>query len=238
MPENLPPSQPPTQPEKKGTLRDMVIEQIRELIRTEKLQHGQRLPAERVLSQTFAVSRHLVREALRVLEQQNVVVSRIGSGSYVQDPDAVLNGVLNDDTIRSRSNLLEIMEFRRTLEPRIAFLAAGRITSEARGELQKILEAMHTATRQSDLPTWHELDAAFHSRLALMSGNFLYEKTVTLLHHAMVTFSDPASPLLPAQMRSSYSDHLAIAKAVAAGNGKRAAAAMESHIVAIVRGAL
>lgn len=222
---------------KKMNLRDVVIEQIRGLIKAENLRSGQRLPSERALSERFAVSRHLVREALRVLEQQGVIVSRIGSGSYVENPDASSrDSLLSEETLRERSNLMEILEFRRTLEPRIAYLAASRVTEENAAQLQRIIAAMREAMRAERLRDWHDGDAAFHSHLAIMTGNFLYEKTVSLLLQAMVTFR--TSPLLNEQMRASQAAHESIAEYILAGNGQKAAETMEKHVVLAVRTAL
>lgn len=222
---------------KKANLRDIVIEQIRDLIKTKNMQKGQRLPPERTLAEQFAVSRHLVREALRVLEQQRILVSRLGSGSYVEEPSPPLvGGLLDEETLRERSNLMEILEFRRTLEPRIAYLAANRVTEDHAAGLRNILAGMHAATLEHRLRAWHEGDAAFHSHLAGMTGNFLYQKTVSLLLQAMVTFR--TSPMLNDQIRASQAAHEIIAKYVLTGNGPKAAEAMEDHVVMAVRTAL
>lgn len=224
------------EPKKKAILRDIVVEQIRDLIKSEHLQPGRRLPPERALATRFAVSRHLVREALRVLEQQQVIVSRIGSGSYVESPDAAWQNFLTEDTLRQRSNLMEILEFRRTLEPRIAYLAANRVTPKAGTELRALLGDMRVALHEGRTDDWHAGDAAFHSYLAGMAGNFLYEKTVSLLLQAMVVFK--TSPLLIDQIRTSQAAHEAIAGYIFTRNGEKAAEAMEEHVVTIVRTAL
>lgn len=225
-------------PEKKVILRDMVVEQLRELINTEKLQQGQRLPPERALAARFAVSRHLVREALRVLEQQHIIVSRIGSGSYVENPDPEPGGVISEEILRQRSNLMEILEFRRTMEPRIAFLAASNTTKEAEKDLGAILADMRKSMDTRDLAAWHTADTAFHSYLAAMTGNFLYAKTIGLLHHGMVSFRATSDSMLDKQVRASFEAHGAIAAAVLAGDGEGAANAMEQHIITTVRTAL
>ena len=228
---------PPNPTGKKTNLRDIAVEQIRSLITSENMQKGQRLPPERMLSKRFAVSRHLVREALRILEQQQVIISRIGSGSYVETPNPTgLGNILTEKALRERSNLLEILEFRRTLEPRIAYLAASRVTQDNAAEMQHILTTMRAAMFEHKLPEWQKGDAAFHSLLADMTGNFLYQKTISLLLQAMVSFKN--SPMLEEQMRASQAAHETIARHILTGNGEKAATTMESHVVTAVHTAL
>ena len=61
-----------------------IAEQIMRLIEAGKLKHGDQLPPERRLAEIFQVSRHPVREAIRTLEEQKVLVSRVGSGTFVE----------------------------------------------------------------------------------------------------------------------------------------------------------
>jgi DNA-binding FadR family transcriptional regulator len=70
-----------------------IIKQIQSNIEEGRLQHGDKLPAERVLAAQFEVSRNTVREALRMLEISGVITLRRGSsgGAFVADPKAVNN---------------------------------------------------------------------------------------------------------------------------------------------------
>ena len=58
---------------------EQIVEQVQALIEKGGLKHGDQLPAERELASIFKVSRHSVREAIRVLEQKRVLKSRPGS---------------------------------------------------------------------------------------------------------------------------------------------------------------
>jgi GntR family transcriptional regulator, transcriptional repressor for pyruvate dehydrogenase complex len=59
---------------------EQLVDQIQTGIRTGTLERGQRLPAERELSELFGVSRGVVREAVKVLAAMGLVESRQGSG--------------------------------------------------------------------------------------------------------------------------------------------------------------
>ena len=60
-----------------------IVEQIRSLIEKGKLKHGDQLPNEKELSETFSVSRSTVREAILSLETTQLLDRRQGDGTYV-----------------------------------------------------------------------------------------------------------------------------------------------------------
>ena len=64
-------------------LHEAIVVRLRELIRQGEILHGSRLPPERALAEQFGVGRSSVREAIRSLELQGLVVTRHGSGSFV-----------------------------------------------------------------------------------------------------------------------------------------------------------
>ena len=68
----------------------VIVEQIRHLMREERLQPGDRLPSERELCTQFGVSRVTVREALRILESSGLVEIRVGAhgGAFVTAPSS------------------------------------------------------------------------------------------------------------------------------------------------------
>ena len=61
---------------------NFALEQLRTLLRSEKLSTDGRLPTERALSDRLGVSRRAVRRALDVLEAEGMVWRRQGSGTY------------------------------------------------------------------------------------------------------------------------------------------------------------
>lgn len=225
--------------EKKGVLRDMVVEQIRQLILHKQLPGGARLPSERDLAARFSISRHLIREALRILEQQHQIYTQLGSGSYVMELGMPSGNTHSKDAAlrKERANLMEIFEFRRRVEPRIAFLAATHATPQDHALLLRILEESKRVIDALDVSEWNRLDALFHSRLAAMTDNSLYTKTATLLTQAMVTFRDGGAKPLEARMRPAFTAHDAITRAIINGRAKEAADAMEQHITLAVRNA-
>ncbi|QDP99751.1 FadR family transcriptional regulator [Lysinibacillus fusiformis] len=60
-----------------------IVQQLRQLIRLEKIQAGEKLPSERVLSERLGVGRSSVREALRSLELLGLIETRHGGGTFL-----------------------------------------------------------------------------------------------------------------------------------------------------------
>ena len=109
------------------TLSQKIERKIEEAIRQKKLVPGAKLPSERELCESFAVSRTAVREALRRLSARGLISVRKGSGmlvSEIKTEDAIKSLNLYYD-LKFDSNLIsEIIEVRRLFEPEIARLAS------------------------------------------------------------------------------------------------------------------
>ena len=81
--------------------------------------YGERLPAERQLAETLSSSRSTVREALGILEQNNFITRRVGSGTFVTyAPETV------GDDVAEITSPLELIEVRLGVEPYMMRLAA------------------------------------------------------------------------------------------------------------------
>src|SRR5512145_287089 len=114
---------------KKTRIHEEVVTQVHELIREGRFKAGDQLPSERELAETFKVSRTSVREALRALETQGLIISRTGMGNFVADlPIETLVAPLARLLVEEKSALADIFELRKLIEPQIASLAAERAT--------------------------------------------------------------------------------------------------------------
>jgi GntR family transcriptional regulator len=79
-------------------------EAIRDLLIEQSYESGRRLPAEQELASRLGTSRSTVREALKALEHEGLLVSRRGSGTYVADGAPLAWAGL--ETLRSTTALL------------------------------------------------------------------------------------------------------------------------------------
>ncbi len=154
--------------------------QIKELIAEGRIKPGDRLPPERELAELFNASRNSVRDAFRVLEQMGLIESRQGIGTYVRSVSAEqLTEPLALMLLQSRTQMRELWEVRRVLEPAIAEFAATRITEDELDELEAILAAQRRKVEAGFMAL--EEDAAFHYGIAQAARNNVLLRTVDTL---------------------------------------------------------
>lgn len=71
----------------------VVIEQIKEMIKNGELEPGERLPSETVFAKNLGVSRNTLREALRILEEENIIIRKHGVGTFVNRKPIFSSGI-------------------------------------------------------------------------------------------------------------------------------------------------
>ena len=147
-----------------------IVEQIKGLITEGRIKPGDRLPPERELAELFKASRNSVRDAIRVLEQMGLIESRQGDGTYVRtlSPEELAEP-LALCLLQSRTQMGELWEVRRVLEPALAESAAARITEEELAELEAVLDAQRQKVEAGFIAL--EEDAAFHYGIAQAARN-------------------------------------------------------------------
>lgn len=155
------------------TLSQKIERKIEEAIRQKKLVPGAKLPSERELCESFAVSRTALREALRRLSARGLISVRKGSGMFVSEiktEDAIKSLNLYYD-LKFDSNLIsQIIEVRRLFEPEIARLAS-RNRSEEDVQLLRdnILDLIHCDPDNTQMEV--DMINRFHTNLSKATGN-------------------------------------------------------------------
>lgn len=155
------------------TLSQRIERKIEEAIRQKKLLQGAKLPSEKELCESFAVSRTALREALRRLSARGLIEIKKGSGMYVSEikiEDAIKSLNLFYD-LKFDSNLIQqIIEVRRIFEPEIAKLAAKNRKPEDLKILYENLEELEACNPDN---TQLEVDLInrFHMNMAKSTGN-------------------------------------------------------------------
>ncbi len=207
-----------------------VIEQIKQSILFGDFKTGDRLPPERDLAEEFHVSRAVIREALRALENSGFVVTRQGvtGGAYIIDLSfqQLINAFL-DLFISGKISMPELHHVRRLIEPDVARLAATRVTPEYTQMLKEALEAEKLPTTSAA----EEVDrkTTVHFVLAEMCGNRFLEalvrSVVGLSKKVVETIDADPRPLHPVGM------HVPIVDAVLSGDPEKAAGEMEKHAI-------
>ena len=213
------------------SLQKQIVQQIELLIDDGKLKHGDRLPPERKLAEIFKVSRHSLREAIRTLEEKNVLKSKPGSGTFVliEDKSRVLEysaGVIG----KEKKEQQEVFQFRKLLEPQIAGLATKNATENDMVQLAKILENQKNSG--DDLASVRKYDQQFHLLLARATGNSILVKIVELLTE-IIDKSRVALLINEERLIKSMKGHTLILDALKEKNIEKAKEAMALHIADI-----
>jgi DNA-binding FadR family transcriptional regulator len=204
---------------------------------------GERLPPEMELARQLGVSRGVVRELLRSLEDRGVVAIRHGRGAWV-NPVSVWN-VLDADVLAalmptpaSVSVLAHYLECRRMLETEAAALAAQRASGRDLSDMADALTQMSALAVESQTDAdanraFHEADIAFHGAIFRASGNQVLPRVVEPIQRAMATLR-PQLALHPEhRLRKTLPEHKAILAAIADHDPERARAAMTDHLATV-----
>ena len=216
----------------------IIIERIVDMIRTDELKVGEKIPPERELAVKFGVSRPSVREALRVMEVMGLLERRPGGGSVVTDVN--IGGLLNliSPIFLKREGLaIELVELRYLLETRAAELAAAGITPERAAALSDCVDRMADAQAAGDSEAEARGDIDFHETIFSFSDNYALGQAasfVTNLLESSVRFGRRVV------LEGGYGDqklleqHRRILEGISAGDAKAARAAMEEHMSLVI----
>jgi GntR family transcriptional repressor for pyruvate dehydrogenase complex len=213
------------------SFRKGIVDQIRTLIEKGKLKHGDQLPTESELSDTFKVSRSTVREAILLLETMMFVERRQGDGTYViASSEEALIQPLAAFLFHEKDDLADIFRVRQILETEIADLAAMNATPKMIGRLEEILEKQASLIEDGKNPL--VTDSDFHYALAKMSNNKVLERLLV----ALVGFlgkTREAYLQTSERMQKSLEGHRIVLEAIKSGDGTAARQAMKRHLATV-----
>jgi GntR family transcriptional regulator, transcriptional repressor for pyruvate dehydrogenase complex len=195
---------------------------ILDLIRSKQISPGQRLPTESEIADLFQVSRTAVREGVKSLIAVGFLETRPGIGTFVVDAHL---GPLRDPNGGTAgevsSQLLDLLEFRKIVEPEMSALAAERRSPEDLQELERCVEELAKGIRMGIRPAE---DIGFHLALARASLNSAILDASYLIFRFYQ--NDPSLP-----DESDLAAHRSIYEAVRDGNPSEARQAMLNHFV-------
>jgi DNA-binding FadR family transcriptional regulator len=208
----------------------VVAELVDAIVRGD-LPPGTSLPPEAVLCEQFGVSRTVIRESVKRVEEKGLVTVTQGRGTQVAPPaawkmvdDTVLSAlVANDATLGTLDDLSVV---RAALEAVIARDAAASASPEQLARLADALQTMREAVR--DEPSFAKADVVFHSIVGEMSSNRLADSIVKTLFRQALASSRYS---LRSQLEVTLAEHEAVYTAIAQGDPDAAEQAMRAHIL-------
>jgi GntR family transcriptional regulator, transcriptional repressor for pyruvate dehydrogenase complex len=214
-----------------GRMSQVIVDQIKILLREGRLSPGDRLPSERELCQRFGVSRVTVREALRVLEAGGLVEIRVGArgGAFLTSPTTERLGEgLADLLTLSALTASEVTEARMVFEIGILPQAVQRANDEDVAALFAMVEDAQAAL---DNDTYSmAMSAAFHIRVATCTHNPAIEMLARSFHGPMLMSLKEARVAAPVMGHRGTDEHLQIARAIEQRDADEAVRIMRLHL--------
>lgn len=201
------------------SLTSVVHTEIERLILAGELAPGDKL-TEALLAERLGVSRGPVREAFRILEEAGLVRQEKNRGVFVRSIPA--------------DEAAEIYDLRAMLEESAGRHLAEHIAPEQLRGLRTMVEQMERLVREGHDSgagdQYHLLNLGFHEALIDCVGN---RKLATLYRRVVKELSLLRRVNLAGgrQIPTSASEHRAILKAIASGDGDAAARALRSHVL-------
>jgi len=195
-------------------LRELVFESLREAIISGQLPPGERL-MEIQLAEELGVSRTPVREAIRKLELEELVVMIPRKGAYV-------SGL-------SMKDVSDVFGIRGALEGLAAELAAERITETELEDLERHLVQIAKGIENGDITNVVDIDTNFHAMLYKASRNRRLGQIINNLREQIQRFRQ-TSLAYPGRMRAALEEHKKIVEAISARDPETARRLAQEHI--------
>ncbi|ATE53204.1 MULTISPECIES: GntR family transcriptional regulator [Actinosynnema] len=194
-------------------LTGQTVDALREIVLSGEVSAGQRVN-EVELAARLGISRGPVREAIRQLASEGLLVLVPNRGAYVPVADA--------------TEVTLLFELRTALECAAAGLAAAR-RSEADVTAMRAVCAESRRSHRAGERFPHRLDLAFHNALLDAAASPRIAEQVRLVQQRVVLLRSALRDDPPHQT-ASLDDHEALVDAVEAGDGARAAEVMRAHL--------
>jgi len=209
-------------------VRDQLLSAIQRL----DFPPGSLLPSERVLCDTFGVSRVSVREAIAGLEAMGVITVQHGRGAFVRETvSEQYAGPFGRYLEMHRDELLELLKVRGALDELSAEEAALRGTEEGIERMVAACGEFRSATEgdKAEYGALSRLDVAFHVSIAEAVEGQLMSRLLSELN-GILEESRRLMLSRPGQLARSVKQHQAIVDAVVAGDASGARRAARKHL--------
>jgi DNA-binding FadR family transcriptional regulator len=194
---------------------------------------GTSLPPEPALCEAFSVSRTVIREAVKVLQEKGLVQVRQGAGTVVTPPtlwntldQLVLGAIIAED--ETVSVLDDLVVTRRLLESDMALVAARTADQDTVDRLRALVDLMDELV--DDPAAYADQDRAFHDTIMQASGNRIARGVVRALESQVINTTRYMGRAEPALCVASNQGHRRIYERIAAHDPNAAAEAMYNHI--------
>ena len=188
---------------------------------------GDKLPSEGELSEMFGVSRVSIREALQRLATLGLLETRHGEGTYVRGltAESYLNGLL-PALVLEKCDIIDVLEYRLTMERGIMALAVEKATDEDIELLELQYKRMLDNINNSSEFAMADMD--FHLCLAKATGNQVLFKVNSIIQDILLASMENIVQLLGTSDGIEY--HRRILDALKSRESEKAQNLIEEHV--------
>lgn len=166
------------------SLVNITINKILNMIKEQKLKPNDKLPTVDELASAFSVGRSTIREALKVLSAQNIIVIKQGAGTFVSEKEGISRDPLGLEYISDDINVIfDMVTLRLIFEPEMASMAAQFATRKDIQDIKYYCEEVEQLIEQGE--DYHKADAGFHIAIAKASGNGVIHKIIQVIHSSI-----------------------------------------------------
>ncbi len=194
---------------------------------------GSGMPSESALCEGYSVSRTVVREAVKMLQEKGLVQVRRGSGTVVNPEVAwnmldelVLTAIVTEDS--GLDVLDDLVVTRRLLESDMAHVAARQADDGVIEQLRQLVDAMDALV--DDPIAYGDKDREFHDTIMVSSGNRISRAVVRAMESQVVNTARYVGQIRRDLCVASNNGHRNVYLRIAAHDPDGAAEAMFNHI--------
>ncbi|MGJ4859531.1 FadR/GntR family transcriptional regulator [Labrys sp. La1] len=223
------------------TLTGRTIKALKTHIAEGQLAKGHKLGSLNELSQTFGVSRTVIREAVSALRSDGIVEARHGVGVFVvapPTPASETHAELEAEAAlaplaRLKTSFMDLLELRMAFEVHAAGLAASRRSWAQESNIWNAARQFEASLDDED--SLDDLDFVFHRSIAEATNNGAFIEFFNLMSLKILpqpAFSRELNPALitPGYIQNTVVEHRAICEAISVGNPELAREAMRAHL--------
>ncbi len=223
---------PPLARVKRTNVKEQVFLQLRDQIVSGTWPPGSKIPSENVLTGKLGVSRAPLREAMHMLASLGLLESHQGGGTFVKEfSGEILFNPLFPMIALDKTDILNVLEYRRIVEKGTAALAAEKAGAKEIGELETAYKKMTLA--KGNLHAFARADLDFHLALAHATGNPIVIKVNDIIKSVLSASMDRIVRSLG--VRDGLSYHRRILDAIKARNPGLAESLMEAHVLRTIQ---
>jgi DNA-binding GntR family transcriptional regulator len=193
-----------------------VAERLRQKIYRADLKPGEWID-EQALTESFGISRTPLREALKVLHSEGLVVLKPHRGCFVAE--------------LTEQDLDEIFPVMALLEGRCAYDAVRKATPQDLKHLDDIHAKLEKFAAAEDIERYYEQNYIFHEAVQKLAGNLWLQKTVGDLRKFLKLMRGRQLNL-PGRLQASLKEHRLIMAAFHNQNPAAAEKIMHDHLMA------